>query len=197
MLVSNEACRGRPRAAASGVQIIVIVEESPCQQGVHYEFSKHAIFHSHYCCHIYRIESRDAAPALNHLPGADGRPSDLNALNATALYVGVFAMMFAVERILLRVGYKRMLLGGLIVVTAAIVLFPLLHNIYVWFVLRMIVGLGTARCITRLSCGRSPSARLTGADGIFRCTGWPMDLASASVRSALICSACMIPHRSW
>lgn len=126
-----------------------------------------------------------------------GVPSDLNALNATALYVGVFAMMFAVERILLRVGYKRMLLGGLIVVTAAIVLFPLLHNIYVWFVLRMIVGLGTARCITRLSCGRSPSARLTGADGIFRCTGWPMDLASASVRSALICSACMIPHRSW
>lgn len=71
-----------------------------------------------------------------------GVPSDLNALNATALYVGVFAMMFAVERILLRVGYKRMLLGGLIVVTAAIVLFPLLPNIYVWFALRMIVGLG-------------------------------------------------------
>lgn len=36
-----------------------------------------------------------------------GVPSDLNALNATALYLGVFSMMFLVERILIRLGYKK------------------------------------------------------------------------------------------
>lgn len=41
-----------------------------------------------------------------------GVPSDLNALNATALYIGVFGMMFLVERILMKVGFKRMILGG-------------------------------------------------------------------------------------
>ncbi|MCE5172123.1 MFS transporter [Paenibacillus profundus] len=71
-----------------------------------------------------------------------GVPSDLNALNATALYIGVFAMMFLVERILIKVGFKRMILGGLIVVTAALALFPIMQNIWVWFVLRLVVGIG-------------------------------------------------------
>ncbi|MCG7407128.1 MFS transporter [Paenibacillus sp. ACRRX] len=71
-----------------------------------------------------------------------GVPSDVNGLNATALYVGVFGMMFLVERILIKVGYKRMLLGGMIVVTVALGLFPLFPSIGVWFVLRIIVGMG-------------------------------------------------------
>ncbi|UHA73607.1 MFS transporter [Paenibacillus sp. 481] len=71
-----------------------------------------------------------------------GVPSDLNGLNATALYLGVFSMMFFVERILRKVGFKRMLLGGMISVTIALALFPLLPNIWFWFVLRIIVGLG-------------------------------------------------------
>ncbi|MFW5435593.1 MFS transporter [Paenibacillus apiarius] len=71
-----------------------------------------------------------------------GVPSDLNALNATALYIGVFGMMFLVERILMKVGFKRMILGGLLVVSATLALFPILQNIWVWFVLRLVVGIG-------------------------------------------------------
>ncbi|MCM3290788.1 MFS transporter [Paenibacillus sp. MER 180] len=71
-----------------------------------------------------------------------GVPSDLNALNATALYLGVFSMMFLVERILIRLGYKKMLLAGMVSVTIALALFPFFPNIWVWFVLRIVVGLG-------------------------------------------------------
>ncbi|MCR8842773.1 MFS transporter [Paenibacillus sp. SC116] len=71
-----------------------------------------------------------------------GVPSDINGLNATALYVGVFGMMFFVERILIKVGFKRMLLGGMIAVTIAMLLFPLIPSIGFWIVLRLIVGMG-------------------------------------------------------
>lgn len=71
-----------------------------------------------------------------------GVPSDLNGLNATALYVGTFGMMFLVERILAKVGFKRMLMGGLLVVTIALAMFPIFPSVGVWFVLRIIVGAG-------------------------------------------------------
>lgn len=71
-----------------------------------------------------------------------GVPSDLNGLNSTALYVGTFGMMFLVERILTKVGYKRMLLGGMLVVTIALAMFPIFPSVAVWFVLRIIVGAG-------------------------------------------------------
>ncbi|NMM55201.1 MFS transporter [Paenibacillus aquistagni] len=71
-----------------------------------------------------------------------GVPSDLNGLNATALYFGTFVMMFFVERILRKLGYKRMLLGGMLVVTFALMLFPLFPSIGFWFVLRIVVGVG-------------------------------------------------------
>lgn len=71
-----------------------------------------------------------------------GVPSDLNGLNATALYVGTFGMMFLVERILAKLGFKRMLMGGLLVVTIALAMFPIFPSVGVWFVLRIIVGAG-------------------------------------------------------
>lgn len=71
-------------------------------------------------------------------------PSDLNALHATAMYVGTFGMMFLVEFVLTKLGYKRMLLSGLLVVTIVLALFPLMPSIGIWFVLRIIVGAGNS-----------------------------------------------------
>lgn len=71
-----------------------------------------------------------------------GVPSGLNGLNATALYIGTFGMMFLVERILMKIGFKRMLLSGMLVVTIALAMFPLFPSIGIWFVLRIVVGVG-------------------------------------------------------
>jgi len=71
-------------------------------------------------------------------------PPDLNGLNATAMYIGTFGMMFLVERILIKLGFKRMLLIGMLVVTITLVLFPIFPSIGVWFVLRIAVGMGNS-----------------------------------------------------
>ncbi|MGZ9584197.1 MFS transporter [Paenibacillus marinisediminis] len=71
-----------------------------------------------------------------------GVPSDVNGLNATALYIGTFGMMFFVERILMKIGFKRMLLSGMLTVTIALLMFPLFPSMWVWFVLRIFVGIG-------------------------------------------------------
>ncbi|PYI55630.1 MFS transporter [Paenibacillus flagellatus] len=71
-----------------------------------------------------------------------GVPAELNALNAAALYIGVFGTMFVVERPVRKYGFKPVIVAGISLVTGATMLFSLTDSMIVWFVLRLLVGIG-------------------------------------------------------
>ncbi|WMT42955.1 MFS transporter [Paenibacillus sp. D2_2] len=71
-----------------------------------------------------------------------GIPSSVNGMHAAALYVGSFAMTLVAERVLGRAGFKKLLIGGMVAVMIALPIFPLVSNLSIWFVLRLIVGIG-------------------------------------------------------
>ncbi len=81
-------------------------------------------------------------PLLTILLEQRGVAPDQNGLNAAALYIGIFATMFFVEKPVRRYGYKPVITVGIIVVTIAVMLFPLWDHLIFWFVLRLIVGIG-------------------------------------------------------
>ncbi|MEF7438174.1 MFS transporter [Paenibacillus lautus] len=71
-----------------------------------------------------------------------GISSFMNGLNAAALYVGSFAMTLVAERLLGWVGFKKLIVSGLVLVMLSLVAFPLIPSVAVWFVLRVLVGIG-------------------------------------------------------
>ncbi|GGF94608.1 MFS transporter [Paenibacillus aceti] len=71
-----------------------------------------------------------------------GIPSSVNGMHAAALYVGSFAMTLVAERVLGYTGFKKLLLGGMVAVMIALPIFPLVSNLSIWFVLRLLVGVG-------------------------------------------------------
>ncbi|ETT70261.1 major facilitator superfamily transporter [Paenibacillus sp. FSL R7-277] len=81
-------------------------------------------------------------PVLSILLEQEGVSSSLNGLNAAALYVGSFAMTLIAERVLGAIGFKKLIAAGLALVLVSLLLFPLLTGVKVWFVLRVLVGIG-------------------------------------------------------
>ncbi|GIP22840.1 MFS transporter [Paenibacillus sp. J22TS3] len=81
-------------------------------------------------------------PLLSILLERHGVSSDLNGMNAAALYIGIFCTMFFVEKPVVRFGYKKVIVTGLILVTGCSLLFPVNSSLYLWFVLRLLVGVG-------------------------------------------------------
>lgn len=81
-------------------------------------------------------------PVLSILLEQEGVSSSLNGLNAAALYVGSFAMTLIAERVLGAIGFKKLIAAGLALVLVTLLLFPLLTGVKVWFVLRLLVGIG-------------------------------------------------------
>ncbi|PZD97422.1 MFS transporter [Paenibacillus sambharensis] len=71
-----------------------------------------------------------------------GISAQMNALNSAALYIGIFATMFFIERPVRRYGFHPVILTGIILVIAASILFPFTDNLVIWFVLRLVVGVG-------------------------------------------------------
>ncbi|MCX7569820.1 MFS transporter [Tumebacillus sp. DT12] len=65
-----------------------------------------------------------------------------NGLNATALYIGILLVSPWMEIPLRRLGYRNTVYAGLILLTAATVLFPFFQSFALWFILRMVVGIG-------------------------------------------------------
>ncbi|MDN9010565.1 MFS transporter [Brevibacillus laterosporus] len=65
-----------------------------------------------------------------------------NGLNAAALYVGMFIMSPLMEIFLRKWGYRTCLFIGLVLVTFSTLLLPLFTSLSVWFVLRLIMGMG-------------------------------------------------------
>lgn len=62
-----------------------------------------------------------------------GVSSSLNGVNATALYIGSFAMTLVAERTLGWLGFKKLMAGGLVLVLVTLLLFPLIPDIRVCF----------------------------------------------------------------
>lgn len=71
-----------------------------------------------------------------------GVSSSVNGLNAAALYAGSFAMTLVAERALGWVGFKKLIIAGLVLVMLSLVAFPLFPSVGLWFVLRILVGVG-------------------------------------------------------
>ncbi|GGO07147.1 MFS transporter [Saccharibacillus kuerlensis] len=81
-------------------------------------------------------------PLLSILLEQQGVSASVNGMNSAALYIGSFAMTLIAERLVGVVGFKKLLIGGLLMVMIALPLFPLIPSIGIWFVLRLIVGAG-------------------------------------------------------
>ncbi|MHA7963271.1 MFS transporter [Paenibacillus sp. CAU 1782] len=81
-------------------------------------------------------------PLLSILLEDAGIPADQNGMNSVAMYIGVFGMMFFVERPVRAWGYKKVIIAGIALVACSVLLFPLTSSLAVWFVLRLLVGVG-------------------------------------------------------
>ncbi|MGO4695925.1 MFS transporter [Paenibacillus sp. FSL A5-0031] len=81
-------------------------------------------------------------PLLSIMLEDSGVSSDMNGINSAAMYIGIFCTMFFVEKPVMRFGYKKVILVGISLVTLANLLFPFTHSLAIWFVLRLLVGVG-------------------------------------------------------
>lgn len=81
-------------------------------------------------------------PLLSIMLESSGVSSDMNGINSAAMYIGIFCTMFFVERPVKRYGYKKVILAGIILVTCSSLLFPFTHSLAIWFILRLLVGVG-------------------------------------------------------
>jgi len=81
-------------------------------------------------------------PLLSIMLEGSGVSSDVNGINSAAMYIGIFCTMFFIEKPVMRFGYKKVILAGITLVTLASILFPFTESLAVWFVLRLLVGVG-------------------------------------------------------
>ncbi|HEY2493550.1 MAG TPA: MFS transporter [Paenibacillus sp.] len=73
-----------------------------------------------------------------------GVSPSVNGLNAAALYMGSFAMTLVAEKVLGVIGFKKLIVVGLVLVMLPLLVFPWIPNVNLWFVLRFIVGVGVS-----------------------------------------------------
>ncbi|GGE45307.1 putative MFS-type transporter YfkF [Pullulanibacillus camelliae] len=66
----------------------------------------------------------------------------LNGFNASALYIGVLLASPFIEKPMQRFGYRPILCMGLIITGGALLLFPIWQSFWMWFVLRLLTGIG-------------------------------------------------------
>lgn len=66
----------------------------------------------------------------------------LNGLHASGLYIGVLVSALFIEAPLRKYGFRPMIITGGIIVGISLLLFPVLESIWIWFLLRLLVGVG-------------------------------------------------------
>ncbi|HIW11600.1 MAG TPA: MFS transporter [Candidatus Salinicoccus stercoripullorum] len=66
----------------------------------------------------------------------------INGLHASGLYIGVLLSALFIEAPLRRYGFRPMIITGGAIVGLSLLAFPLLDSIWLWFILRLIVGIG-------------------------------------------------------
>ncbi|MBU5595027.1 MFS transporter [Amphibacillus sp. MSJ-3] len=81
-------------------------------------------------------------PLLAIILEQSGVSSSVNGLHATGLYLGILIASPFMEKPLQKLGYKPMILIGGMLMFIAIALFPIWQTIWLWFVLRLLVGIG-------------------------------------------------------
>lgn len=80
-------------------------------------------------------------PVLAVMLESSGVSSSANGLNAAALYIGIILISPFIEKPVRKYGYKPVIITGLIMVGISLMLFPIWQAFWVWFALRMIVGI--------------------------------------------------------
>lgn len=81
-------------------------------------------------------------PLLAVLLEREGVSSVMNGLNAAALYIGMVLISPFLEIPLRRFGYLKTIVFGLSLLTVATALIPMFSHLAVWFVLRLLMGIG-------------------------------------------------------
>ncbi|WP_337588994.1 MFS transporter [Sporolactobacillus inulinus] len=81
-------------------------------------------------------------PLVSSLLERSGVSSIWNGLGSTSLYIGMLIAIPLMEKPMRKVGYKIFLIGGLVLITLPLFLFPIWMNLWFWFMLRLCVGLG-------------------------------------------------------
>lgn len=81
-------------------------------------------------------------PLLAIILEQNGVSSSVNGLHATGLYIGVLIASPFMEKPLQKLGYKPVILVGGLLIFIALVLFPFFQSILIWFILRLLIGIG-------------------------------------------------------
>ncbi|EAC2627299.1 MFS transporter [Listeria monocytogenes] len=71
-----------------------------------------------------------------------GISAGINGFHATGIYLGVLLISPFIEAPLHKYGYKPIILVGGGLVAIAILAFPIWFNLYFWFILRLLIGVG-------------------------------------------------------
>ncbi|MBC2179049.1 MFS transporter [Listeria booriae] len=81
-------------------------------------------------------------PLISIIFEEHGISAGINGFHATGIYIGVLLVSPFIEAPLHRFGYKPIIIVGGGIVALALLLFPLWFNLYFWFVLRLLIGVG-------------------------------------------------------
>lgn len=71
-----------------------------------------------------------------------GISAGINGFHATGIYLGVLLISPFIEAPLHKYGYKPIILVGGGLVAVSILAFPIWFNLYFWFILRLLIGVG-------------------------------------------------------
>lgn len=74
----------------------------------------------------------------------EGISSSINGLHATGIYIGILIASPFMEGVLSKLGYKRIIGIGVLLVVLSLALFPLWKSIWFWFILRLLIGIGNS-----------------------------------------------------
>ncbi|KEO80992.1 MFS transporter [Tumebacillus flagellatus] len=81
-------------------------------------------------------------PLLSVLLEKSGVSTVANGVNAAALYIGILLVSPLMEIPLRKFGYRTTILLGLTLVSASSLLLPVFRGFAIWFVLRLLLGIG-------------------------------------------------------
>lgn len=71
-----------------------------------------------------------------------GVSSTINGLHATGLYIGILLASPFMEKPLQKLGFRPIIVIGGALVFISLLLFPLWHSLWFWFILRVLIGIG-------------------------------------------------------
>ena len=80
-------------------------------------------------------------PLISFIFEERGVSASLSGLHTAGLYIGVFLSSLVIEGPMRKYGYRFLIIVGGITVSLAILSFPILDTVLIWFILRIIIGI--------------------------------------------------------